>query len=224
MRDETVRLALPAAGDATERPISIAIVAMGGQGGGVLTAWIVQLAENQGWVAQSTSVPGVAQRTGATIYYIEAMPPLDGRKPILSLMPTPGDVDVVMASEFMEAGRSILRGIVTPDRATLIVAMISALCLGSALGFAGGVLFSHHAMGLERPFPPHGERFGRRGPPGEPSSRYIVPHLVRTLDLTPEQADAIRGEVESTRADFAQVRDSLHARIERHLTPAQRDR
>jgi hypothetical protein len=44
------------------------------------------------------------------------------------------------------------------------------------------------------------------------------------LDLTPEQASAIRGEVEATRTDFAQVRDSLHARIERHLTPAQRDR
>ncbi|MDU6830103.1 MAG: hypothetical protein E6417_08730, partial [Bradyrhizobium sp.] len=120
MRDESTRLALPAAGDATERPISIAIVAMGGQGGGVLTDWIVQLAEDQGWVAQSTSVPGVAQRTGATIYYIEAMPPLDGRKPVLALTPTPGDVDVVMAAEFMEAGRSILRGLVTPDRTTLI--------------------------------------------------------------------------------------------------------
>ena len=110
------------------------------------------------------------------------------------------------------------------NRTMLTVAMISALCLGSALGFAGGVLFSHHVMGLERRFEPHGERFGRRGPPGEPSARFIVPHLVRTLDLTPEQADAIRGEVESTRTDFAQVRDSLHARIERHLTPAQRDR
>jgi len=109
-------------------------------------------------------------------------------------------------------------------RVTLIVAMISALCLGSALGFAAGVVFSHHAMGLERHFEPRGERFGRRGPPGEPSARIIVPHLVRMLDLTPEQASAIRGEVEATRTDFAQVRDSLHARIERHLTPAQRDR
>ena len=110
------------------------------------------------------------------------------------------------------------------NRTMLTVAMISALCLGCALGFAGGVLFSHHVMGLERRFEPRGERMGRRGPPGEPSARFIVPHLVRTLDLTPEQADAIRGEVESTRADFAQVRDSLHARIERHLTAAQRDR
>ncbi|WP_315766396.1 MULTISPECIES: indolepyruvate oxidoreductase subunit beta family protein [unclassified Bradyrhizobium] len=139
MRDETVRLALPTAGDATERPISIAIVAMGGQGGGVLTDWIVQLAENHGWVAQSTSVPGVAQRTGATIYYIEAMPPAGGRKPILSLMPTPGDVDVVMAAEFMEAGRSILRGLVTPDRTTLIASNHRSFAIGEKIVPGNGV-------------------------------------------------------------------------------------
>jgi indolepyruvate ferredoxin oxidoreductase, beta subunit len=103
-----------------EKPLSIAILAMGGQGGGVLADWIVEVAESQGWVAQSTSVPGVAQRTGATIYYIEALPPRDGVAPVLSLMPTPGDVDVVMASELMEAGRSVLRGLVTPDRTTMI--------------------------------------------------------------------------------------------------------
>ena len=103
-----------------EKPLSIAILAMGGQGGGVLADWIVEVAEAQGWVAQSTSVPGVAQRTGATIYYIEALPPRDGVPPVLSLMPTPGDVDVVMAAELMEAGRSVLRGLVTPDRTTLI--------------------------------------------------------------------------------------------------------
>lgn len=139
MRDETARLALPAAGDATERPISIAIVAMGGQGGGVLTDWIVQLAENHGWAAQSTSVPGVAQRTGATIYYIEAMPLLDGRKPILSLMPTPGDVDVVMAAEFMEAGRSILRGLVTPERTTLIASNHRSFAIGEKIAPGNGI-------------------------------------------------------------------------------------
>ncbi|KIC38978.1 indolepyruvate oxidoreductase subunit B [Ruegeria sp. ANG-R] len=128
MKDDTVNLGLKAAGPATERPISIAIVAMGGQGGGVLTGWIVSLAESQGWVAQSTSVPGVAQRTGATIYYVEMMRSSDsGEKPILAQMPTPGDVDVVIASEYMEAGRSILRGIVTPDRTTLIASSHRAL-------------------------------------------------------------------------------------------------
>ncbi len=104
----------------TERPICIAVMAMGGQGGGVLADWIVELAESQGWHAQSTSVPGVAQRTGATIYYVEMLPPKAGRAPILSLMPAPGEVDLVLAAELIEAGRSILRGLVTPDRTTLI--------------------------------------------------------------------------------------------------------
>ena len=35
-------------------------------------------------------------------------------------MPTPGDVDVVVASELVEAGRAIQRGLVTPARTTLI--------------------------------------------------------------------------------------------------------
>ena len=48
------------------------------------------------------------------------LPPKGGRAPILSLMPAQGEVDVVLASELMEAGRSILRGLVTPDRTTLI--------------------------------------------------------------------------------------------------------
>ncbi len=105
---------------ATDKPLSLAVLAMGGQGGGVLADWIVALAEAQGWMAQTTSVPGVAQRTGATIYYIEMLPEKDGHAPIFSLMPTPGDVDVVMAAELMEAGRSVLRGLVTPDKTTLI--------------------------------------------------------------------------------------------------------
>jgi indolepyruvate ferredoxin oxidoreductase beta subunit len=104
----------------TDKPLSLAILAMGGQGGGVLADWIVALAEAQGYVAQATSVPGVAQRTGATIYYIEMLPERPGSKPVLSMMPTPGDVDIVMAAEFMEAGRSVLRGLVTPDRTVLI--------------------------------------------------------------------------------------------------------
>jgi indolepyruvate ferredoxin oxidoreductase beta subunit len=103
-----------------EKPISIAILAMGGQGGGVLTDWIVAVAEANHWHAQSTSVPGVAQRTGATIYYIEMLPPRQGKAPVLALMPTPGDVDVVIAAELMEAGRSILRGLATPERTLLI--------------------------------------------------------------------------------------------------------
>ncbi|MEX0589461.1 MAG: hypothetical protein WD207_00085, partial [Xanthobacteraceae bacterium] len=106
------------------RPISIAVLAIGGEGGGVLADWIAVLAEHSGYRAQATSVPGVAQRTGATIYYLELFPiaaaKAAGRDPVLALMPVPGDVDIVIASELMEAARAVERGLVTPDRTTLI--------------------------------------------------------------------------------------------------------
>ena len=103
-----------------DRPITIAVLAIGGQGGGVLVDWIVALAEQQGWRAQSTSVPGVAQRTGATIYYVEVIEAVPDRTPVFSAMAAPGDVDIVIAAEWMEAGRAIQRGLVTPDRTILI--------------------------------------------------------------------------------------------------------
>ncbi|SNS41864.1 indolepyruvate ferredoxin oxidoreductase beta subunit [Sphingomonas laterariae] len=100
--------------------ITLAILALGGQGGGVLADWILDLAKHQDWRAQGTSVPGVAQRTGSTVYYVEMVPEAVATDPVLALMPVPGDVDIVIASELMEAGRAILRGFVTKDRTTLI--------------------------------------------------------------------------------------------------------
>lgn len=99
--------------------ITIAVLGLGGQGGGVLANWIVQLGEMCGYIAQGTSVPGVAQRTGATVYYVEMIPAEEKQTPVLALMPVPGDVDIVVASELMEAGRAILRGFVTTD--TLLI-------------------------------------------------------------------------------------------------------
>lgn len=106
------------------RAITIALLAMGGEGGGVLCDWLVDLAEHHGYFAQATSIPGVAQRTGATVYYVElfpraAVPP--GAQPVLALSPVPGEVDVVIASELMEAGRALQRGLVSSERTTFIV-------------------------------------------------------------------------------------------------------
>jgi indolepyruvate ferredoxin oxidoreductase, beta subunit len=99
------------------------VAALGGQGGGVVTDWLVAAARHANYFVQATSVPGVAQRTGATIYYMEFFPRADapaGREPIMALMPNPDDVDIVVASEWMEAGRTINRGLVTKERTTLI--------------------------------------------------------------------------------------------------------
>src|SRR5436853_4293767 len=106
------------------RALTIAILAMGGEAAAVLADRIVDVAERSAYHAQTTSVPGVAQRTGATIYYIELFPEAAartaGKDPVLALMPVPGEVDIVIASELMEAGRAIQRGLVTADRTTFI--------------------------------------------------------------------------------------------------------
>ena len=108
--------------------IKLAVMAVGGQGGGVLTSWIEALARSQGYACQATSVAGVAQRTGTTIYYVEMTPESD-QQPIFALAPAAGDVDVLIAAEMMEVGRSVLRGFVTPDRTTLIGSTHRALAV-----------------------------------------------------------------------------------------------
>jgi indolepyruvate ferredoxin oxidoreductase beta subunit len=108
----------------TQRPITILIAALGGEGGGVLADWIIAAATAQDYPVQSTSIPGVAQRTGATTYYVELYPAraadLGGRRPVMTLAPVPADIDVMLASELLEAGRALLNGYVTPERTTLI--------------------------------------------------------------------------------------------------------
>ena len=103
------------------RPITMLIAALGGEGGGVLTDWIVRAATMSDFPIQSTSIPGVAQRTGATTYYIEMLPQqANGKRPILALTPGVGDIDIAVASELLEAGRTVANGFVTPDRTTMI--------------------------------------------------------------------------------------------------------
>jgi indolepyruvate ferredoxin oxidoreductase beta subunit len=119
----------------------LTIAALGGQGGGVVTDWLVMTARRAGYFVQATSVPGVAQRTGATIYYLEFFPRSDapeGREPIMALMPNPGDVDIVVASEWMEAGRAINRGLVTQDRTTLIASTHRDYTIGEKVALGEG--------------------------------------------------------------------------------------
>ena len=153
----------------------------------MLSSWLVDAAATEGRRVQATSVPGVAQRTGATTYYLEIGPRGsgggDGCGPavggggdvresdvgvgrdrfgsdgavasnspgveggddsaagiestgggssrdanldavpagsVMALLPTPGNVDLLVASELLEAGRAARNGMITPDRTTVI--------------------------------------------------------------------------------------------------------
>jgi len=106
------------------RPFALLIAALGGEGGGVLAEWLVELAVRAGHPAQATSIPGVAQRTGATTYYVEIHPQshaeLGGRLPVMSLSPVPGCLDLMVASELLEAVRAIQNGYVSAERTRLV--------------------------------------------------------------------------------------------------------
>lgn len=122
----------------TDRPLTILIGALGGEGGGVLADWIVEAATRAGMLVQSTSIPGVAQRTGATTYYLETMRAGDGHSadPVFALYPAPGYVDVVITTELVEAGRAVEKGFVTPGVTTLISSShrIPAIAERAAMG------------------------------------------------------------------------------------------
>lgn len=109
-------------GTGAVRPLTILLLALGGEGGGTLAEWIVETANAQGLAVQATSVPGVAQRTGATSYYLEMLPvPAgDGPMPVFCLAPAPGEVDLLVSSELLETARALERGMADPARTLLV--------------------------------------------------------------------------------------------------------
>lgn len=116
----------PKIADLPPRPLTLLIAALGGDGGGQLADWIVAAAMSCDYPVQSSSIPGVAQRTGATSYYLEifavAQRLLDGKVPVMALTPTPGAVDVVVASELMEAGRALSNAAIGVSTSTIVIA------------------------------------------------------------------------------------------------------
>jgi indolepyruvate ferredoxin oxidoreductase beta subunit len=137
-----------------ERPITILIAALGGEGGGVMADWLIDAAAQCGFPSQSTSIPGVAQRTGATTYYLEIYPAkleaLGGRTPVMSLTPSPGNVDIMVASELVEAGRAMLNGYVSPERTTLVASTHRIYATIEKMQMADGRFDSDKVIGAGR--------------------------------------------------------------------------
>jgi indolepyruvate ferredoxin oxidoreductase beta subunit len=131
-----------------DRPLTLLIAALGGEGGGLLADWVVEAASREGVLVQSTSIPGVAQRTGATTYYVEMMKPRPGeaREPVFGLYPAPGDVDIMASSELIEAGRAMENGFVTPDRTTLIASTHRVFAMAEKMAPGSGAFDSDRVI------------------------------------------------------------------------------
>lgn len=119
----------------------ILILALGGEGGGTLTQWLVQAGLDAGWPIQSTSIPGVAQRTGSTSYYVECLPrPLAAGEPAptMCLAPLAGDIDLLISSEWLETARAVERGLPSADRTWVISSTARALTVEERTAMADG--------------------------------------------------------------------------------------
>ena len=137
------------------QPISLLICALGGEGGGLLSEWLMHAARLAGYPAQSTSIPGVAQRTGATTYYIEVLPtPLSALSapPVFSLNPVPGALDALLSSELLETARQTALGLVSPERTRVFSSTARALTTQERMPLGDGRLDSEQLMQLVNEF------------------------------------------------------------------------
>ncbi|EYC50515.1 indolepyruvate oxidoreductase [Hylemonella gracilis str. Niagara R] len=126
----------------TQQPISLLLCALGGEGGGVLTEWLVGTARHAGYPVQATSIPGVAQRTGATTYYLEVFPTLQselkGLRPVLGLYPMPGRLDALVSSELLETVRQLSLGHASRDRTLVISSTARTLTTAEKMQLGDG--------------------------------------------------------------------------------------
>ena len=126
----------------TTQPISILLCALGGEGGGVLAEWLVDAARRAGYPAQATSIPGVAQRTGATTYYLEFFPvpqaELAGRRPVFGLNPLPGRLDLLVSSELLETARQIGNGLASRAHTQVITSASRTLTTAEKMPLGDG--------------------------------------------------------------------------------------
>jgi indolepyruvate ferredoxin oxidoreductase beta subunit len=142
--------------DTTAQPISLLVCALGGEGGGVLTEWLVEAARHAGYPVQATSIPGVAQRTGATTYYLEVFPVpqarLAGRRPVFSLNPVPGALDAMVSSELLETARQIGNGLACTERTRVITSTSRSLTTMERMQMGDGRLDEAELVRLVQAF------------------------------------------------------------------------
>ena len=191
------------------RPICILVSAMGGEGGGVLTDWIVGAAQRADLPVQGTSIPGVAQRTGATTYYIEmwpeTWPALAGRRPVFGLGPAPGDVDVVIATELVEAGRCCERGFVSPDRTTLVASNRRVFATSEKSAMGDGRFDAARVMRAIREMPRRSLLVDASAAEGQSLNAVLLGRLAAS-GAVPIPLDALRAAIEAGVAPEANLR------------------
>jgi indolepyruvate ferredoxin oxidoreductase beta subunit len=97
-----------------KQSLRVLIGTVGGQGGGVLSDWLIHGLLNANWNAVSIGLLGLSQRAGTVTYYCEASSDKES-KVVNSMFAVPGDVNLFIGQELLELGRLLSSGYASED-------------------------------------------------------------------------------------------------------------
>ncbi len=98
----------------SKEPITVLISAVGGQGGQLFAQWLFDAGRLAGYYPVGVGLPGLSQREGATVYYIEFFPDPE-QTGLFSPFPEKGCVRLLIGLELLELVRILKEGYLSPD-------------------------------------------------------------------------------------------------------------
>ncbi|MCX7642785.1 MAG: indolepyruvate oxidoreductase subunit beta family protein [Armatimonadetes bacterium] len=95
-------------------PITVLVAAVGGQGGQLFSQWLFDAAKEAGFYPTGVGLPGLSQREGATVYYLEFFAEPEATA-LFSPFPEKGKVQVLIGLELLELLRAVREGYLAED-------------------------------------------------------------------------------------------------------------
>ncbi|MFA0759589.1 MAG: hypothetical protein NOOUEUKL_002269 [Candidatus Fervidibacter sp.] len=132
----------------TKAPITVLIAAVGGQGGQLFAQWLFDAAKIAGFAPVGVGLPGLSQREGATVYYLEFFARPE-ETVLFSPFPEKGRVQVLIGLELLELLRVLREGYLADDGA-VVGSTHRVLTADEKLPLKGGFVTAEQAMPLLR--------------------------------------------------------------------------
>lgn len=95
-------------------PITVLVAAVGGQGGQLFSQWLFDAAKEAGFYPVGVGLPGLSQREGATVYYLEFFSEPEAVS-FFSPFPEKGRVQILVGLELLELLRAVRDGYLAED-------------------------------------------------------------------------------------------------------------
>lgn len=129
-------------------PITLLIAAVGGQGGQLFAQWLFDAAREAGFAPVGVGLPGLSQREGATVYYLEFFARPE-ETAFFSPFPEKGQVQVLIGLELLELLRALREGYLSED-GVIVGSTHRVLSADEKLPLKGGFVTAEQAMPLLR--------------------------------------------------------------------------